>query len=369
MQRVDRGGFEGLREAKPKRLPSRVFALALAGLALCAAPSLAQQLQQPNDIKPLLDRLDQLERDVNLLQRQVYRGDNSGGTPTPPSPPEAEGPTPGPPPGPATLTDEMRISQLEDQMRTLTGQLQEVNFSIDQLKHQVDALSSDVDQRLTQLEHPGAAVAAAGAGAGAAATSGSGAPRPLAPTGPPPPGLTPGTANTSGVLGAVGPGDAQAALPSSPAPPQQASAAPPSPEQQASAASNLPNGTPMEQYQYAFGLLRQAKYPEAEAAFKSFIQHFPNDQLAGSAQYWLGETYYVRQQYKDAATAFAYGYQTYPKSGKGADYLLKLGMSLGSMGEKQDACAAFARLDRDFPSAPGNIKDHEQGERQQLGCP
>jgi len=317
------------------------LALATAGLAASAGPS---QAQQQTDIKPLLDRLDQLERDVNMLQRQVYRGTSSGGTPAPVSPPDS----------PSSLSNEVRISQLEDEVRTLTGQLQEINYSIDQLKHRLDALSGDVDQRLSALEHPGAAgaVPAAAAGGGAIVAA-----NPPAAPAPPPAGATPGTANTSHVLGTLTSTAAAGAAPAPPAPPLPAAAP-----------AALPSGTPMEQYQYAFGLLRQAKYEDAEAAFKSFLQHFPNDQLAGSAQYWLGETYYVRQQYKDAATAFAYGYQKYPKSGKGADYLLKLGMSLASLGQKQDACSAFQRLDRDFPAAPGNIKEHESAERQQLGC-
>ncbi len=331
----DQGGRTGLRKSKTSTMRSPVFALALLGLAASAAPSFAQQ----TDVKPLLDRIDRLERDVNLLQRQVYRGTSPGGTPVPVSPPDAQ----------SALSDEVRIGQLEDQMRTLTGQIEEISYSIDQMKHRLDALSSDVDQRLTALEHPGAANAApAAAPVGAAAGA-----KPAA-AGPPPAGATPGTANTSGVLGQLST-SGQAGPP-------------PAPQQQAAAPAQLPTGTPMEQYQYAFGLLRQAKYADAETAFKSFIQRFPNDQLAGSAQYWLGETYYVRQQYKDAATAFAFGYQKYPKSGKGADYLLKLGMSLGNLGQKQDACSAFQRLDRDFPTAPGNIKEHESAERQQLGC-
>jgi tol-pal system protein YbgF len=333
-----------LRSAGTRRTGGSLIALVLLALAAGAVPAAAQQ----SDIKPLLDRIDQLERDVNLLQRQVYRGTSPGGTPVPVNPPE----------GQTALSDDVRISQLEDQMRTLTGQLEEINYSIDQLKHRLDALSSDVDQRLTAIEHPGAAVASAGAGAAAAGA----APPPPAPPPTPQAGQTPGTANSSGVLGTLGSGG-----PARPgAPPTPASA----PAQEAqNVGTNLPSGTPMEQYQYAFGLLRQAKYGEAETAFKAFMQRFPNDQLAGSAQYWLGETYYVRQQYKDAATAFAYGYQKYPKSGKGADYLLKLGMSLGSLGQKQDACSAFQRLDRDFPTAPGNIKEHEASERQELACP
>ncbi len=346
-----------MRTARTVRNGRSVVALALIALIALGAGAVPSSAQQQSDIKPLLDRLDQLERDVNLLQRQVYRGTAPGGTPVPMNPPE----------GQSALSDDVRISQLEDQMRTLTGQLEEINNSIDQMKHRLDALSSDIDQRLTALEHPGAAVAApsaagAGAAASVAAASGGGGSVPPAAAAPAPTGATPGTANTSHILGTIGTSGTAGAALAAPAPDA-------APHQQAAAPAALPTGTPIEQYQYAFGLLRQAKYPDAETAFKAFMQRFPNDQLAGSAQYWLGETYYVRQQYKDAATAFAFGYQKYPKSGKGADYLLKLGMSLGSLGQKQDACSAFQRLDRDFPTASGAIKEHEASERQDIGCP
>ncbi len=101
---------------------------------------------------------------------------------------------------------------------------------------------------------------------------------------------------------------------------------------------------------------------------RAFVQRYPNDPLAGNAQYWLGETYYVRQDYNNAATVFAEGYQKYPKGGKAADNLLKLGMSLGQLGQKADACRAFARLDRDFPSAPSNVKERAADEKKRLAC-
>jgi tol-pal system protein YbgF len=130
----------------------------------------------------------------------------------------------------------------------------------------------------------------------------------------------------------------------------------------------LPGNTPDEQYQYAFGLLRQANYPEAERALRTFIERNPTSPLAGNAQYWLGETFYVRGDYKNAAVAFAEGYQKYPDSGKAPDNLLKLGMSLVEIGSKSDACTALGQLDKQFPGAPANIKERAVSERQRLGC-
>ena len=81
----------------------------------------------------------------------------------------------------------------------------------------------------------------------------------------------------------------------------------------------LPGGSATEQYNYAFGLMKQAQYPAAEAAFKEFVAAHPKDQMAGNAQYWLGETYYARGKYMEAASAFAEGYKRYPKNAKAPD--------------------------------------------------
>jgi tol-pal system protein YbgF len=130
----------------------------------------------------------------------------------------------------------------------------------------------------------------------------------------------------------------------------------------------LPAGSPSEQYNAAFGLLKQADYPGAEGALKTFIQRYPNDPLTGSAQYWLGETYYARGRYSEAASAFAEGYKNYPKGAKAPDDLLKLGMSLARANQKQNACVAFAQLDHDFPHAATVVKERATEEKKRLGC-
>ncbi len=114
--------------------------------------------------------------------------------------------------------------------------------------------------------------------------------------------------------------------------------------------------------------MRQADYPGAEEALRSFVQRYPNDPLAGNAEYWLGETYYVRKDYNNAAATFAEGYRKYPQSGKAADNLLKLGMSLGNVGQKKEACLTFSQLAHDFPKASGNITERANQEKQRLGC-
>jgi tol-pal system protein YbgF len=140
---------------------------------------------------------------------------------------------------------------------------------------------------------------------------------------------------------------------------------PPGP--QASAAPE-PEANPKQLYETAYGYLLQRDYGAAEAAFDEFLRRHPNDPLAGNAQYWLGESLYVRGQYRAAAGAFLKGYQTYAKSAKAPESLLKLAMSLQRLGQKDAACSSFSELTTKFPSAPAHVKTTAQTERQRAGC-
>jgi tol-pal system protein YbgF len=301
------------------------FATVFSGLLCLLGGGVAAQ---STDVRPLLERLDRLERDMNLLQRQVYQRNSPGG-PVAPSPSDA-------------VSYEVRISQLEDQLRTLTGQTEEMNNNIDQIKRRLETLANDIDQRLGALERGGA----------------------------PAPGQAQAQLAPQSLGRSRGAGDNPAEAASQAGSLGQASGGKSAPQTATAPADSgaLPSGSPQEQYNYAFGLLRQAKYEAAEQALRSFIQRYPNDQLAGNAQYWLGETYYVRKDYGNAAAVFAEGYQKYPKGGKAADDLMKLGLSLGQLGRKPDACGAFARLDRDFPSASAEVKTRAADEKKRLGC-
>ena len=98
------------------------------------------------------------------------------------------------------------------------------------------------------------------------------------------------------------------------------------------------------EYQAAYGLLLQQDYGAAEAAFSDFVSRYPETTLAGNAQYWIGETHYVRGAYKDAAVAFLKGFETYGKGNKGADSLLKLAMSLDKLNQTAAACSSLREL-------------------------
>ena len=133
-------------------------------------------------------------------------------------------------------------------------------------------------------------------------------------------------------------------------------------------AASETSGDPKQLYETAYGYLLQRDYASAETAFGDFLKKFPNDSLSGNAQYWLGETYFVRGQYKAAAGSFLKGYQTYSQSGKAPDSLLKLAMSLDRLGQKDAACSSFSELATKFPTAPQNVKSRAQSERQRIGC-
>ncbi len=131
---------------------------------------------------------------------------------------------------------------------------------------------------------------------------------------------------------------------------------------------SLPEGTPKQQYDFAFDLLRKGAYPQAEATLREFLQKHPKDPLAGNAQYWLGETYYVRNDFQQAAVEFMAGYQKYPKTAKAPDNLLKLGMSLSKLNQNDGACTALGRIGKDYPSAPADIAKLAKTERSRLKC-
>ena len=117
----------------------------------------------------------------------------------------------------------------------------------------------------------------------------------------------------------------------------------------------LPNASPKEQYQFARNFLKVGDYDSAEKAFREFVLTNPDNELSGNAQYWYAETYRIRQMYTDAATAYLEGYQKYPKSKIAPENLLKLGVSLVQMGEKDQGCLMIAGVKKQYPEATQSV--------------
>lgn len=295
------------------------------------------------------DRIERLQRELTDLQRQVYSGEAGGEAATDGS--SGVAPT-------QAARIELRLNQFEAELRTLTGQVEEMRFQTESVGNRLDRLVADVDLRLQQLEQGGAAAPMADSGDPAAMAASQG----LAPG-------APGTAPASGAapqtLGTIAETDLQNFRRQQSAVPPAAAPAAPAPAPQAAV---LPGTTPREQYDYAFGLLRQANYQGAEQALAEFLTRHPDDALAGNAKYWLGETYYVRGDYQSAAVTFAEGFEAYPDNPKAPDNLLKLGMSLASLGSKADACGTFEVLQQRYADASATIIQRARQEAQRNGC-
>jgi tol-pal system protein YbgF len=310
------------------------------------------------------ERLDRLERDLNMLQRQVYRG--------------------GPPPigGGHAANAEIRMDHLETQMRELTGRVEEVGHQVEQVRQRLEQMTSDLGVRTVQSPVGPGQVASAGPPVGRPGSASAARGRPPFPPAPEQatsrdedagPLLPPGAAMVPGAP-MVGPPGGPVPIygtltpPGAAPPPRSPELASAAPAGRPAAGGTLSSGSATEQYNYAFGLLKQTNYPAAEAALKAFIETHPKDPMAGNAQYWLGETYFTRNRFMEAATTFAEAYKRYPKGSKAPDSLLKLGMSLARANQKQNACVALGQLDQDFPHAGAAIKQSAAAEKKRLGC-
>ncbi len=126
--------------------------------------------------------------------------------------------------------------------------------------------------------------------------------------------------------------------------------------------------TPKELYDSAQKDLNANKLADAEKKFSQFLSSYPKDNLAGNAQYWLGEVYYKQRNFAKAAVAFKDGYSNYPKGVKGPDCLLKLGLSMKALGKKEEACTAFVNLPTVFSNVGTNISSRAKKEAEELQC-
>ena len=362
----------------------------VAVLVLGVALSTSVGAQNTDDLRVVLDRMERLERDIRTLNLSLSRGRPvtppvSGAKPVPAvSKAGSRGATADWEGNPGLARMEVRLSALENDLRSATGSMEQFGFQIREIGKRLDKLVSDMDYRLSVLEGRTQGQPGAVSGARTAAP-----PRLSAAPAPPPvqkiiPGQAGGFAIPPTTLGTISQNSQSVVTPpatqkrlgqkSAPAaaktaPAAQAAPAQPAPAPTASAATIvLPPGTAKEQYNYAFGLLRQANYDKAELALQEFVKLHPKEALASNARYWLGETFYVRAAYVQAAEVFLEGFQADPKGPKAPDSLLKLGMSLGGLDKKREACAAFDKLLKDFPDAPAGVKNAVTREKQKNGC-
>ena len=130
----------------------------------------------------------------------------------------------------------------------------------------------------------------------------------------------------------------------------------------------LPEGTPETQYEFATSFLKVGDYNMAERAFREFVDNNPKHKLSGNAQYWYAETFRIRQLYTDAASAYLEGYQKYPKGEKAPVNLLKLGVSMVQIGEKDQGCKMINGVEKEYPKASQSVLQKAKYEAQKFEC-
>jgi tol-pal system protein YbgF len=358
LRTVGRFRLTVLARATPPRIAASVLAAAflfLTGPASAQESELALQLQR-------------VRRDLSDLQAYVY----SGKAPSREAIAKVEAGS-----SDSTARLQVQLQDLESQVRTLTGRIEEIEYGLNRVTERVEKLVADIDVRFRELEGGGKAGGPAGgttqgndgkrseaappvtAGTQVAST----AEQPL--TSPPTKPTAKGLDVGQQVLGTMSQsGDAELVKPPLKSLPEGADGKTAAAgEKVASAAA-----TPRERYDAAFAYLQKRDYDKAAGAFDQFVKENPESPLSSNALYWLGETHYYRKDYAEAARVFLDGYKRYPKGNKAPDNLYKLGKSLAGVNEKQPACAAWNKLLKSYPTANKRLLGNAKSEMSKLGC-
>lgn len=236
----------------------------------------------------------------------------------------------------------LRITQLEREIQRLTGVNEELNHRLGQLQARLDKMSTDMEFRLKTLEGSGTSAATGAAGAVPEATLPPSAGATQSPSSLPVP-----VANADKGAQVLG------TLPQSAATPPQLALV----------------ETPEQQYDRAHSLIiKQRDYAAAEKALNGFIAKYPTHKLASNAYYWLGRTFFVRNDFENSVATFAEGFQKHPESEKAPATLLNLGMSLARLGKQREACTTYTHLQRNFPKAEGAVMRRLEAERKTAKC-
>lgn len=273
----------------------------------------------------LYNRLTRAERDIETLSRAVYKGEELPASMTQGVSEEKK----------FRADTQVRMSDIENEVRSLRGQLEEYQNSVDILTRKVEALEAR----------------------GVTSTSQSTTPAALEDN------------NSMTYEKNVVQSSQDTSLQGQTLQDQRSQDQALQDQEQATASLNSQgNDSALDVYQNAFSLLKDGDNPAAEQAFSSFIQNYPNSDLVDNARYWLGEAYYVQNDFGQAARTFAEAYQKAPQGVKAADNLLKLGLSLAGLGRVDDACVSFEQLNKEFGGTSSAIIRRGEQESQKLGC-
>ena len=227
-----------------------------------------------------------------------------------------------------------KITALENQLTEMTGALEQMAHRISQLEEQVKKVNFDASFRLNELEEK----------------------------------MQNLSNLSSSTIGSIQ-GQTSAPVQEKPSETAEVKKNKETEKKQEQTALTSATADPQKMYDDAYQSLVKTEYDTAQEKLAAFLKQFPEHSLAGNAQYWLGETYYVQGQYGQAAVQFAEGFKKYKTSIKGPDNLLKLGMSMQKLDKKKEACTAFRSLKKEFPKAPVSILQKAQDEAKKLKCP
>ncbi|GLK69338.1 tol-pal system protein YbgF [Hansschlegelia plantiphila] len=275
----------------------------------------------------------------------------------------------------------VRLDRIENQMRTLNGRLEQLEYQSKKNDEGLKRFQGDVDYRFQDIENGkgggGAKPAKRGdlgdSGPSTASTDSSRGGPAGGPSGPgaPPSSLGGGRGNADAIGGLIdGPGDD----PNGPmriSPPGVGRSTAGGDDGGGRMADRGPpptvtagSGGARDQFDLGVGFIQRGDYGQAEATFRDFLRTYPKDAKAPEAQYWLGESLYQRKKYTDAAESFLAIYNSAPQSAKAPESMLKLGMSLNGMGQKEQACAAIAEAGKKY----ARIKPQSDRELKRIAC-
>jgi tol-pal system protein YbgF len=297
----------------------------------------------------------------------------------------------------------VKVDQLENQVRQLTGAIEQLQYRNQQLEASLRRLQEEFEsrpggaprvaaqaiplrpavqplapvpgQRRSDAFDPSQSPGAPGAPRTLGAVPNIMAPEqtPAEPM-PPPSGRVAGAPLDLGSMSAAGgqpPASAsRAPVPRPPGAAVSSLGAPPSALPSAPLAEPTlpPSQAPRDIYDLGYGYFLHKDYALAEDTFRDFLRRYPSDRLAAEAHYWLGETMFQRQNYRDAADAFLALSKKYETSTKAPDALLRLGQSLAALNEKELACATFGEVTRKYPRASITVKQVVDREQKRVHC-
>ena len=285
----------------------------------------------------ILQKIEDLREDIKTLEKAVYSQDGKVSS----SVTELSNSS-----GDILTKHLLKLSELEEQFKILTNNFEEINFKLDKLSSRITKVQTDNQMRFQDLESSGMTLEEKSTAKKEKKLPGS---------------------SEAKDLGGVSESDV-ASVEQIQKTQSIESAGTVVTETAERAEKILPNSSPEKQYEFAVSFLKVGDYETAEFALREFIDENPKHELAGNAQYWYGETFRVRQLYQDAATAYLDAYQKYPKSSKAPVNLLKLGVMLVQIGEKQQGCTMILGVKDQYPKANQSIIQKAEYEKKKFNC-